>query len=264
MLLRIILTIVLSAALAGVALWKRALTRGGLVTAGVFALIITFFGGVRCFLILAATFVFTLIAGKIKSGLREKREGQIVAKSGPRDHIQMICNILVGVIMLLLYGITGRFAFCCAYGCAMAASLADSLASEVGVLSNKTPIDICTGKKVKTGLSGGVTALGLAASAVGAGIIALIFVLFGGGFWCFVIITLVGFLGALLDSVLGSAAQGKYRCSVCGIETEKRSHCGSATDLVRGFGWMNNDLVNFINNAFAGILGMIIFLILKY
>ncbi|MBQ9980507.1 MAG: DUF92 domain-containing protein [Oscillospiraceae bacterium] len=264
MLLRIILTVVLSAALAGLALWKRALTRSGLITAGVFALIITFTAGVRGFLILAATFVFTLIAGKIKSGLREKREGQVVAKSGPRDHMQMICNILVGVIMLILYEITGRFAFCCAYGCAMAASLADSLASEIGVLSNKTPVDICTGKKITTGLSGGVTALGMGASALGAAIIALIFVLFGGGFRCFVIITVMGFLGALLDSILGSALQGKYRCAVCSIETEKKEHCGRPTVLTRGVARVNNDTVNFINNAFSGVVGMIIFLILKY
>jgi uncharacterized membrane protein len=166
----------------------------------------------------------------------------------------MVCNIAVGAAMLLVWRFTDNRAFLIAYGAAMAASLADSMASELGVLSKKTPVDICTMKKTVPGLSGGVTLLGLGASLLGAAVIGAVFIVFGGGFACFLIITATGFLGALADSLLGSALQGKFKCPICGMQTEKRAHCGTETKLYRGCAGVTNDLVNFLNNVFAGAL----------
>ena len=131
----------------------------------------------------------------------------------------------------------------------MAASLADSMASELGVLSKRPPRDILTLRPVEKGLSGGVSPLGLGASLLGAAIIAAICAaLWGMGPGMFLAVTAAGFFAALCDSILGSAVQAKYRCPVCGVLTEKPWHCGMDGTVERGFRFVNNNAVNFCNN----------------
>ena len=61
----LLLSLLFSSALAGLALWKKALTPAALVLAWVLSCIITFCGGVPAFAVLAAVFVCTIAAGKI-------------------------------------------------------------------------------------------------------------------------------------------------------------------------------------------------------
>lgn len=252
------LTLILSTALAALAAWRRALTPAGLALAWVLALVITWCGGWVCFLALAATFVFTIAAGKISGKDRERVEKKLHAKHGRRDAVQIVCNVLVAALMCLLYGLTEEELFLAAFGGALAASLADSMASELGVLSKAPPRDICTGRPVEKGLSGGVTALGLGMSLLGAAIIGALCLPLGLGWRGFAAVTLAGFAGALLDSVLGSLLQAKYRCPVCGALTERKTHCGTAGVLERGLGRVNNDLVNFLNNVTGAALALLL------
>ena len=55
----------------------------------------------------------------------------------------------------------------------------------------------------------------------------------------------------MFDSVLGSLVQVKYRCAVCGMVTERETHCGEKTLCVRGARWVSNDAVNLMSNAFS-------------
>ena len=62
---------------------------------------------------------------------------------------------------------------------AFASALADTLSSEIGILSKRKPVLITTLKQVKPGTDGGVTPLGMIAALVGATIIASVhFILF--------------------------------------------------------------------------------------
>lgn len=252
---RLLTALALSTALAGLAAWRHALTRGGLLLAWCLALVITWCSGAAGFAVLAAVFLFTVAAGKCSRRVREPIEGRLHAKTGARDAVQIICNVLTGAAALLCFACTGREPFLWAYGGAMAASLADSMASELGVLSRMPPRDICTLRPAEKGISGAVSPLGLSCSAVGAAIIAGIAApLFGRGLRMFWQVTLAGFLAALLDSVLGSAVQAKYRCPVCGALTEKPRHCARPGTLVRGLRWMTNDTVNLCNNLAGALL----------
>lgn len=239
---------VLAAALAGFAAWKRALTPGGLALAGALALVIGFCGGVSAFAVLAATFLFTVAAGKLSGRIGAEIGLRLHEKTGARDAVQIVCNVLVGTLSLVLAALTQREVFFWCYGGAMASSLADSMASELGVLSRKPPRDILTRRPVAAGLSGGVTALGLGASALGAALIGGIYGALRASLPLTLGCTAAGFLAALADSVLGSCVQAKYRCPVCGALTEKPVHCGVDGTLARGARRMTNDAVNFLGN----------------
>jgi uncharacterized membrane protein len=65
-----------------------------------------------------------------------------------------------------------------------------------------------------------------------------------------------GAIGSLADSLIGGTIQSQYRCSVCGKTTERKRHCdGHVTELVQGYRWINNDVVNFA----ASIVGAVTF-----
>ena len=76
-----------------------------------------------------------------------------------------------------------------------------------------------------------------------------------------------GMAGSLFDSLLGATVQGIYYCDHCGKETESALHrCppalrapqgpeeGHAARPLRGWLWLNNDLVNFIASIVGGIV----------
>ena len=55
--------------------------------------------------------------------------------------------------------------------------------------------------------------------------------------------------GSLFDSLLGATTQAIYHCPTCRKETERTLHsCGASTRLVRGWRWLNNDMVNLISS----------------
>ncbi|MDE5539835.1 MAG: DUF92 domain-containing protein, partial [Bacilli bacterium] len=142
--------------------------------------------------------------------------------------------------------------------CIMAESLADTLASDIGFLSSKPPINIITLKKSIPGLSGNISFLGLVSSFIGSLIISLIFIAFHFNISYLVIILLSSFLGAVFDSLLGATIQVKYKCPKCKIITEKKEHCQTKTNYYQGLSFINNDVVNFLSNLFAGLIGLII------
>lgn len=255
----ILLSLILSTALAALALWRRAITYPGTALAWCFAVMITYCAGVWGFLALASTLIFTLIAGKISGKKRESAEKKLHAKHGRRDSMQIVCNVATAAAMALLFALTKWEGFLCAFGGALAASLADSMASELGILSKTPPRDICTLKKVRPGISGGVSALGLAMSAVGAVIIAAVCLGQGRGLVFCLVIALSGFAAALVDSLLGSAVQAKYRCPVCGAVTEKKIHCGEEGRVEKGLSFVNNDIVNLMNNLSGAVIALALY-----
>jgi len=68
-----------------------------------------------------------------------------------------------------------------------------------------------------------------------------------------------GVAGALFDSLLGATVQSRRWCDTCQRETEHIVHqCGTATKNVRGFQWMDNDMVNFLSSAAGGLIAAIL------
>ena len=72
-------------------------------------------------------------------------------------------------------------------------------------------------------------------------------------------VALGGVVGALLDSLLGATVQARRWCAMCARETERAVHdCGTATRPLRGWAWLDNDLVNFLSNAAGGLLAALL------
>ncbi len=76
-----------------------------------------------------------------------------------------------------------------------------------------------------------------------------------GGLWltpqwaaAWIAVTAAGFLGALVDSLLGAAFQAKYRCDACGATPQVARHAGCPARAARtsGLPGLDNDVVNWL------------------
>lgn len=141
----------------------------------------------------------------------------------------------------LLASFIGHYA-CCA---------ADTWASELGVLSQSDPRLITTLRRVPPGTNGGVSVLGLAVSALGGAFIGALH--YAGslpsGTAQLQVITLgavTGFLGSVLDSVLGATVQATY------FDRSSRRICDESAphadvDHVCGVDVLSNEQVNIVS-----------------
>ena len=138
-----------------------------------------------------------------------------------------------------------------------AAAAADTWAGEVGVLSRKPPRLLWGLTAVEPGQSGGVTWRGTLGGAAGAVALALVGLTSGLGWTGVIIAATWGFASSLVDSLLGATVQALYQ-QPDGQWTEKPVNSqGRDNTLVRGWAWMNNDLVNLISVALA-VMGALV------
>jgi uncharacterized protein (TIGR00297 family) len=140
----------------------------------------------------------------------------------------------------------------------LAAAAADTWATSVGLRSSVRPRLLWSRREVPPGTSGGVTALGSAAGIIGGLIVSSTGALASGRPSLVAAGTLIGFLGMMMDSLLGGLLQGRFYCPRCDQTSEWRVHrCGSTTVRRAGLEWLNNDGVNFLATALAAGAGFI-------
>ena len=259
----IIVSIVLAALLAFVTLKKKAFTPAAAATACTILITAGICGSYAAIVIVLAAYGIVFAVDMVIGKRTEKITGEINRKTGTRDIVQVLANGLAATVALVIGKVFNSDIGIIVYASALTECLADSLASDIGVLSRKDPVDICRMKRIKRGMSGGVSALGTL-SALG-GCLAMTLIAFA--FWGFslkyvVAITLIPMLGILIDSILGSLVQAKYVCSVCGKATEKTNHCGQATKHTGGITFINNDTVNILSNISTAAIAAVYLLFL--
>jgi uncharacterized protein (TIGR00297 family) len=254
----------LAAAVAYGAYRAHSLSRSGAYAAILVGTVIFGVGGWRWAVLLLSFFIsssgLTHAFKKRKAGLNEK-----FSKGGQRDAGQVLGN---GGLATLFAGLSfflpDQEWVWLAFAASLAAVNADTWATELGVLNNHPPRMITNlNKIVEKGTSGGISLAGTLASLAGAGVIGLLAVLVSptplsplAGLW----VTLAGLAGSLFDSLLGASVQAIYLCPTCRKETERHPlhTCGTQTRLLRGWPWLNNDLVNLGCSVFAVLIVLLI------
>jgi uncharacterized protein (TIGR00297 family) len=257
------------------ALWRGSVDRGGALAGALVGTVIFAAGGPLFWLILMVFFVTSTLTGMVRRSEKEWLSA-IHQKGGRRDVVQVLANGGVGALMALLYRLTGDPAWAAGFAVSFASSNADTWASELGVLSRRAPVSLLTFRPVPRGVSGGVSALGTAVSLAGAASIAIVFAaenlalqIFGAGFARIAVFVMVGgFLGSLLDSLLGASVQAQYASDSSGHAgaagaagqprvTERSVTDGVRNELIRGFPFVTNDLVNFASCAAAALAAVL-------
>jgi uncharacterized protein (TIGR00297 family) len=253
-----VLLFVCSIAIAG---WKTSnLSPSGAVMAIMIGLAIGYSYGFEGLFILGVFFlsssVWSRLFKKNKIGIEER-----LAKTSIRDWQQVLANGGPAAIFAYLFSITGNEVWTLAFIASLAGANADTWASEIGPLSYKMPFSVRSFRRVPKGTSGAVSIIGTVAAVLGAALISLasLIILKDMDLTLFLLLLLSGFLGNILDTVLGAFIQLEYRCPVCGLRTESTFHCGHYTERVKGIPLVNNEFVNALSSFFAGVL-MLIFI----
>ncbi len=245
--------------LVALAAWKaHTLTPSGAVAAAVTGGLLFGLGGWKWALLLLAFFISSSGLSKTfkrqKQGLNEK-----FSKGSQRDWAQVFANGGVGALLVLVHTALPEADWpWLAYAGTLAAVNADTWATELGVLSRSQPRLVTNFRLVERGVSGAISLEGSLAALAGAGFIGLLGLVGvepGLRLGAFVLVALAGFGAALLDSYLGATIQAIFHCPACDKETERHPlhTCGSATTLLRGWRWFDNDVVN-VAAALAGAL----------
>ncbi|MDQ2664636.1 MAG: DUF92 domain-containing protein [Gemmatimonadota bacterium] len=230
-------------------------TSGALAAAGIGTVCVA--AGTGWGVLLIAYFVGASLLTRHGRQEKERRTEGVVAKAGARDATQVIANGGIYAACLVVAAFSperiAALVYFAAVG-ALAASSADTWATEIGTLHGGTPRSLFTFKRVATGTSGGISLAGSVAMVGGAGLVALIAMLVGlpSGPWAVII---GGSAGAIADSVLGATLQERRWCPNCATASEQLVHsCGIPTALVGGVSWINNDTVNLLSTVVGGVV----------
>ncbi len=242
----------------------KLLTISGIISTFILAFVIYTLGTWKWTLPIVTFFILSSLLSKLRK--RKNKEVEIFfEKSEQRDHLQVLANGgLAGVLVAINYFYPSELLYI-VYVSIVASVCADTWSTEIGTLFKNKTVDILSFKEIKQGISGGISFTGLIASLAGAFIISLTSLP-----WIesnyqvnILIITIAGFIGSILDSVLGSSLQAKYECTVCGNLIESKIHCGNKTTLVKGKEWVNNDIVNLGAGISGGIFSIILYDVVK-
>jgi uncharacterized protein (TIGR00297 family) len=265
------------------AYWRGSLSRSGVVGAVLTGTPIFAFWGIVWGGVLVAFFLsssaLSHYRARAKSLLAEKFQ-----KGSRRDLGQALANGAWAAVLAAAFGEWHVQWLFVAFLGAISTVTADTWATELGVLSSKPPRLITTGRQVPVGTSGGVSALGTLTALLGASFVGVAgaaleatvtnipWLRFGAEQYFglpFKWITLIilaavgGLVGSLFDSLLGATVQAMYFCELDQKETERRIHsCGRATHLVRGYRWLDNDVVNLCASVFGSGITVMLWLLI--
>lgn len=250
-----------------VAYKARQLTASGSIVAFFVGFVPTYAFGFGAVATLLLFFLFAGVLGKF-SKMRTKSDASSIQKKGSRrDGMQVFANGGMALVAAVLYALSPSTVALVMFGSSVAEAASDTFAGEIGILSRSEPVSIITGRKMKPGLSGAVSALGSVAGLLGALFIALYWMsnflpLSGKSLAYASIVAASGFFGCLMDSALGATVQAHYYDQEGGCLTEHPTVGGRELPLERGIRWVDNDLVNLMSNVIATLLAASLVLVI--
>ena len=246
--------------------WKaRSLSLSGALAAALTGGLIFGLGGLPWAILLLTFFISSSALSRLFEN-RKRAVSEKFSKGNQRDWGQVFANGGLGTLLVILSVLRMDSSWpWLAYVGAIAAVNADTWATELGVFSPQAPRLITNGAQVERGTSGAISLWGSLASLAGAVLIGLVALLVRptSGWTIIAAAAAGGMAGSFFDSYLGATVQAIYFCPVCRKETERHPQhlCGNKTTLVRGWVWLNNDLVNLacslIGASIAGLFWLV-------
>jgi uncharacterized protein (TIGR00297 family) len=229
----IIIAIIISFAFGIVSYKMKAADLSGLFSAALMGILIIVFADITWFFVMLTFFILGSGFTKFKYE-KKKREGVAESRGGVRGFLNVFANGLVSLCAAVLFGIYQEPAFAALFLGSVSAAMADTTASELGMLG-KTPYLITTFKKVPKGTDGGITLIGEIAATIAAFILCMTaYALNVVSFDMALIGVLAGFVGTNVDSLVGATLERK--------------------------GIVQNTGTNFICTLSGGIVAMIFFI----
>ncbi|MCD6189404.1 MAG: TIGR00297 family protein [Thermococcus sp.] len=229
-----IATIAVIALVGALAYKLKALDGKGIIAAALVGVITIIFGGILPFLALLTFVLLGVFATKYR--LAEKIERGIAQEGkGIRSWQNVLGNGLAAVMFLLIEYYTKQDVFWAATFSSIATANADTLASELGKIFGKAPKMITNLKPANVGENGAISWQGEIIALIGAFTISLFaVVLTTQKVEMLLAVTIGGFMGCNIDSLLGATLENK--------------------------GIINNHHTNFLATLLGGIIGGVIFL----
>ncbi|MEM1567570.1 MAG: DUF92 domain-containing protein [Thermofilaceae archaeon] len=230
----------------------KALDDAGILAALVIALILLVLEAKL--LLLMMLFFFTSSAFTFLGYERKEKTGAAERKAG-RSASQVLCSGSVPAFITLaavLLPPAERQALVLAAAASIAYANADTWAAEIGSLSRSQPVLITNPSvRVPHGVSGGVTVQGELGAVAGSAVIAAaagLLNMFSPA--SIPLIFAMGWVGEIVDAIIGASLQIKYKCPKCNVLTDKEVHvCGARTVRAGGLKHVKNEIVNLLTES---------------
>lgn len=248
--------------LAYFALRLRTLNGKGAIATIIIGIAVLIGGSPSWFILVLTFFVLAAIFTRFRYSIKAQI-GFAQDKGGARGWPNVVANGgIVGILGILEF-ISSEPIFIAAFLGAMATAMADTIATELGLLSKKAPRYVFNLRKtVSPGTSGGITLVGtvssIAFSSIIGGVAYSVGLLPIGIAQIFLIAITAGVVGTFVDSMLGASLQGLYLSEDKKGFTEIRR---PDSKLVKGFRWIDNNVVNVIGTLVGALTAASIFLI---
>lgn len=236
------------------------ITPDGMVAAFLTAITLYSLGGVWLATSLLVFFVLGSIISKMKNESKRKAES-LQEDSGARNWKQVLANSFPAcIIAWIAYLMPDKEFILLPAFAVFSAAAADTFSSEIGMMSKGKVFNILNGKEMPGGLSGGVSFVGLGAGLIGSMLLSTLAIP-QFGIRGFTLITILGFFGSILDSVIGVVLQSKY----AGDNGQLQDKKNTKDDIpVKGLKVITNNAVNFITLSLIMISGQLLcFFIIK-
>jgi len=254
---------VLAFALAAVLL--NTIDAQGFLASAIVGFAVMYGGGFSWFVIVAVFFTLGVAFTLYKYGYK-RRLGGAQGKGGARNWPHILANGGLASIAAVWSLADPGFAPAVVFLGAISTSAADTVATELGLLSHSQPKLITDpSKSVPPGTSGGVTRLGFAGSVFASlviGMMALALGVLSSPYLVLPICVVGGVFGAVFDSFLGATVQRKGYCVVCLKPTEALKHCGERTNPTAGKRFIENNVVNVLSTVAGAAAAYATFLVL--
>jgi len=223
---RFLAALVITAGFAVLAWFAGGVSLSGAVAGSAVAFIMAV-RDLRMFLALLIVFSVTLVATRV--GYARKQQLRAAEPSGGRTAAQAMANLGIAALVVAIAPAEWPVLALAA----LAEAAADTSSSEIGMAFPGKTVLVTSFKPAPPGTDGGISFLGTITACIGAATVAAA-ALFSGLVTSSqaAVIVLAGFLGAMVDSLLGSLFERR--------------------------GWLNNDLVNLLSTGAAvGLAWMI-------